>query len=140
MSSQQPSQSSSAASQEPRLVDMLAFDSDDDFDDRTFRAYDELSESLQSASRTVVVLLEACGNYQMFWSDDAQPACAAARLLGLRAQRSDSGLYHEAWFKTSRTAKLDQLVAAGWDVRIADFDVGPGCNLVLRAVAHAQTE
>jgi hypothetical protein len=108
-------------SQSPRLVDMLEFDSDDDFYDKVFEAYKKLYADTDDKT---LFLCWFSDNYEMYWakgSPGAENVKAAVELLGLKGVKDPDNKHTQAWFKASRTEKLTKLAEAGFTVKITDW-------------------
>jgi hypothetical protein len=108
-------------SQSPRLVDMLEFDSDDDFYDRVFDAYKKLYADCDDKT---LILCRFNDNYEMYWTEGspgAETVKPAVELLGLKGVEDPDNNHTQSWFKASRTDKLTKLAEAGFTVKIADW-------------------
>lgn len=111
-------------SQSPRLVDMLEFDSDDDFCDQVFEAYKELYVGAGDAGDKTLFLCRVLDNYEMYWTDGSPGAAtvqAAVEMLGLKGVKDPGYNHSQAWFKVSRADKLKKLGDAGYDVRFVEL-------------------
>lgn len=100
-------------SQSPRLVDMLEFDSDDDFYDQVFDAYKKLYADCDDKT---LFLCWFNDNYEMYWTEGspgADTVKAAVELLGLKGVEDPDNNHTQAWFKASQTEKLKKLAEAG---------------------------
>ena len=113
------------AIQATRLINMLAFEPDDDSYDRVYAEYNRLAAELPAMS---LLLFKFGGNYEMYWdrrSPGRETALAATQILGLRAVHD--GSFFSSWFNTFYHDEIvTKLAANGIAVRYGEPEPGEG--------------